>query len=263
MLLCFIDFEATGLDTNKERITELGAILYNTQNSSVLAIGCLVYEKDYPPLSQEVIDVTGITDRDLQTEGLEFWRMFEMIFNRFQQIGFPEYFVAHNKSFDENLFKMEMKRHKDDLVAFFGDDAQKVFDIPWLCTIEDLEHPKKFKCKKLSHLALDYGVIVDPSKLHRAVDDVQLLIRMTEKAGIDWEQVVERSKIPWVVVRAKVPKPWDDAGVGKDKAKSCGFGWQQPFGSTQVYENMWVKRIKQTEIQKETDALGYELVILA
>lgn len=269
MLACAIDFESTGLDVQKERITEYGAILFEEKEGSVSEIsraGALIYEPDYAPLSKEVIEVTGITDEMLKLKGVPFLRLVYGLVSMFQTTQWPQVFVAHNKGFDEQIFKWEMKRHKEELLTHFGvGELDKIFDIPWLCTIEDIKHPDKFKCKKLSHLALDYGVIVNPNLLHRAVDDVELLVRMIYEGEISLDAMAEFAQTPWIVVRALVPSPYgkgNDGGAGKEAAKECGFGWKKPWGSQVEYGDVWVKRIKETDMQALQEKLGYELVIV-
>lgn len=274
MRICLIDFESTGVDVTTARITEIGAQMLFTElspeeNFAIKHFEALVFEKDYPEITPEVEKITGISLQMLLSEGIEFPDAVGRLCTHLEYgYGWPDYFLAHNKGYDEQLFKWEMKRHKAELMASpAGPHMQRLFDIPWLCSIEDIEHPSRFNCKKLSHLALDYGVHVDPTKLHRAMGDVNLLREMLHVAKVDFEKVIERTKTPWVYIRAMVPSPFGkdgDGGKGKDEAKKAGYGWQKaPRTDGPEFKNSWVKRIKETEIDQEREKLsGYEIRIV-
>ncbi len=253
MKIVAIDFESTGLDVTKDRIIEVGAVscIFDTELRIEAAYSTFVYEPDYPELPPEVVEVTGITPEKLKSEGGPFLGMWEFL-EKFSHGA--DYFLAHNKNFDQGLLFAELNRRSLALPK-----------VPWLCTIEDVEHPEKFRCRKLSHLALDYGAAVNPRLLHRALDDVKLMIEMCQVAQFDFNKIGERAKIPWVIVRAKVPSPFgakNDGGVGKDKAKACGYSWEKVYGMTQVFDKSWVKRIKEADIAKEQERLGYAIAVV-
>lgn len=264
MKFCAIDFESTGFDTSKERITEIGAILAGVQDNKLVPVNDdefsqLVYDSSYSAQTPEVVLVTGITDEMLRKEGISFVMAFNALVGYFEAYEWPDFFLAHNKQFDESLFKAEMKRHKEELLRTVPKDiCERVFDLPWLCSIKDIRHPDKFKSKKLAHLALDYGVPVDPRVLHRAVDDVRLLLLLAEKAVVNWESFFKSSKEPWILVRAQVPSPFGkggDGGVGKDKARGLGFNWQGE-------KKIWTKEVKESEIADLQAQLGYPIVVV-
>lgn len=275
MQICLIDFESTGVDVTTARITEIGAQMFRPGHTleekfPPQPFTSLVYEPDYPEITTEVEEVTGITKEMLLNAEMDFVEMVSGLVDHFQEVqGWPDYFLAHNKNYDEQLFKWEMKRHKAELMASpAGPFMQQLFDIPWLCSIEDIEHNPRFTCKKLSHLALDYGVQVDPTKLHRAMGDVGLLREWLVHAQIDFLKVIERTKTPWVIIRAMVPSPFGkdgDGGKGKDEAKKAGYGWQKaPRTDGPEFKNCWVKRVKENEIDQEREKLsGYEIRIVS
>lgn len=254
-----MDFESTGLDVNHHRITEAGVIFFESESHSIIAsLSHFVYDESYPELSQEIIDITGITTDLLKREGKPFPDFCKELYGLMKAYGL-DYFIAHNKSFDEDIFRAELSRHKDQL----GPVYNALIKIPWLCSILDVIHPEKFKSKKLSHLALDYGVPVDPAKLHRAADDVLLMVEMFKKAKLNFEDIVARSKIPWVTVRVKIPPPWEDGSVGKTKAQENGYGWEMAKGTQgPSFAKSWVKRIKENELASEQEKMQYPVVIV-
>jgi DNA polymerase III epsilon subunit-like protein len=262
MKVCIVDFETNGFNPVTDRATEIGALLVDTKDySAPPGVGTLLYDKDYPPQPEVIVQVTGITDVMLKEHGRPFPWALSQITAMFEEHGWPDYFLAHNAVFDQGFFQWEMKRYKEMLTGVYDmKTLQRLFDLQWICSIQDISHPEKFKCKKLSHLALDYGMAIDPKTLHRAFDDVVLLANMLAHVDINWNTTAERLKMPWLVVRAMVPKPWEDNGAGKDKAASLGFRWEN-LGDKK-YDKMWVKKIKEVDIKSESEKLGYELTII-
>jgi DNA polymerase III epsilon subunit-like protein len=262
MKICLVDFETNGFDPKENRATEFGALLLSTDDySAPPGISHLLYDEGYPEQSDTIVDVTGITTEMLLEYGIPFAYALSQMIAMFEEHGWPEYFLAHNASFDRSFFQSEMKRCKPTLLqAYTQEQMEHLFGLKWLCSIQDIHHPDKFKCKKLSHLALDYGMPIDPSTLHRAFDDVTLLACMLEKMKVSWQSVVDRFHKPWLVVRAMIPQPWDDDGVGKAMAASCGFRWQD-LGDLN-FPKMWVKKIKAEDIISEKEKLGYEITII-
>lgn len=239
MLVAGIDFETTGLETDKDRITEVGAVIFDTANNwaPVREYNRLVWDPTYKPQVPEVIKVTGITDEMLQKDGVPFLTMFAELL---EFLGGIETLVAHNAPFDSAILDHEGIRHG---VHAHGFD--------WICSARDLKSNKQFKSWRLAHLALDYGVTVNPKLLHRAVDDVKLMGQMLAEAKADVNEMIKYMRTPDIIIRAVIPKPWEDGGKGKDAAKERGYSWQQPRGSDKTYPNCWVKIIKEDDLDEE------------
>lgn len=255
MRILAIDFETQGFVPSKEcRITEIGAILFEWHGPGVIAtyptseFNRLIYEPGFPTQTEEIVELTGITDTMLQSEGVPFLTAVHELATSMGENEF-DFFMAHNRAFDEKFFKSEMDR-----VESF--ELKQVFNKKWLCSMNDIEHPKKFKCKKLSHLALDYGIPVDPGTLHRAVADVKLLVEIVVASKVDLNYIAGRSELKTITIRAVVPSPYGlkgDGGIGKEKAKSCGFNWDGKH---------WIKECKEEDIPREKEKLGYEVSII-
>lgn len=264
MNICGIDVETTGFSPVNDRITELGAVLMQLEKQKSFEVSQLCYEPGFPTLSKEVIDVTGLTDEILQASGIPFEQALLKLCDVFQTNGWPDAFLAHNANFDRGMLKAEIQRLRDKIPPTI---FEKLLDIPWICSIKDIDHKTiRAKCRVLSHLALEYGIVVDPAKLHRAVDDVHLMLSVVKCANVDFAKLLGRATEPDIIVRAMVPSPFGakgDGGKGKDKAKECGFGWQKAPGTDgPEFTNSWVKQIKQSEMAQEKEKLGYELTIV-
>lgn len=253
MKALLIDFESTGLDTATARITEVGGQVVDENYKVLSTISTLVYEPGYPEITPEVTKVTGITQEQLEKNGVPFFEALKMLHDSIG--GVVNYVVAHNAAYDEPLFRAEVLRHDMDMYPI----ANWLMSTPWLCSMVDIESNYQFKSWRLAHLALEYGVTVNPKELHRAINDVDLMRQMLEASGVTFEQMLEYKQSPWVYVVALTKAPWEDNGKSTGNAKALGFSWQQAKGDDtgRVFDKRWVKRIK----QKDWPALEANLLV--
>jgi DNA polymerase III epsilon subunit-like protein len=251
-LILGLDFESQGMDPLTTNITEVGAIMIEGINhikgfeSDVWdsieheRFSYLVYEESYPPQTQEVIDVTGITDDILKKTGQPPEKVF---INLYDLVKKADVILAHNAKYDRTIFEQYCKRYSKDI-------PKK----EWVCTIHDVPYPKRFGCKKLSHLALDHGVRMDGRELHRAVSDVELMLELV-LINYGLEKVLEYAREPWIYIKADILGPWQgsggDGGIGKAQAQSIGYNWETPRGDDRSFPKTWVKRIKERQFEEE------------
>lgn len=249
MLIAGIDFESTGSEPEKDRITEIGAILWDKEWNEVDRIGYLVYADDYPEQTQEIIDLTGITTDDLKKSGVH---PKEALENLTEFITRADHFVAHYTDFDRNIYEAECARYQ--------------VEVPkkdWICSYREVPYPDKLTCKKLAHLALDHGVVVNPEELHRAVGDVALIGQLMKAGGYTIESILAYKNEPWVYLKAIIPPPWTDGGVGKKKATDRGYGWQKARGTDgPEFTKAWVKRVKESQLEEELAQAPFKTEIL-
>lgn len=240
-MLLLIDFEATSVDTQTARITEIGAVLCHndfTPDDMALTLSQLVYESGYPALTPENIAVTGITQEMLLKDGVPLadavGTLIDMV--DLEQV---DYVIAYNRKYDEQLFKAEVKRHTLDL----DPRINQLMQVPWLCAMEDIESNYAFKSWRQMHIALEYGITVNPKLLHRAINDVELMRQILKESGTTPEAMYKFQQSPWIYIAANVKPPWTDNGKSSTEAKALGFKWQNA-GDDRIFEKTWVKRIK-------------------
>lgn len=259
MSVLLIDFESTGIDASKERITEIGAMLVNNDFTPLNQEGLsqLVYDKSYPEITKEVEEVTGITQAMLDAEAVKPVKAFDFLCEMIPND--VEFIIAYNKKYDETLFRSEVARND-----YTHSKLKLLTETPWLCGMVDVETNYAKKCWKLSHLSLDYGVAVNPSELHRAINDVELMRKMLIAAKATPQEMYAYQQSPWIYVVAKCRAPWDDGGVSTNNAKAQGFSWQVPKGdeSGRVFEKRWVKRMKQKDLQALRDLNLFEVAVI-
>ena len=164
------DVETTGLDFSKDTIIEIGAVLMSNDFKTVSQQLNLLVRG--PQLSDEIIKLTGITQKELDEKGVEMDEAMQQLSDLCDQD--LDGVVAYNAQFDKQMFYGEVARGAYTL----NPRIQRMLDAPWVCAMEDAESNYGFKCWKLSHLALDKGVAVNPADLHRAVADVELMRKM-------------------------------------------------------------------------------------
>lgn len=237
MKILGLDFETQCLDTENTNITEVGAIEFAGSDFSFhqKRFTRLCYLPEYPPQSEEAVSLTGITDEMLIKNGLPPHYVLEELI---LMIDTVDYIMAYNAKFDKAVLQAACKRY-----------GLKFPATPWLCAMTDVPYSEKFTCAKLSHRAYDHGILVHPDTLHQAIDDVDLMGRLVSK--YKFSDILAYAAIPWVYMLADVPKPWLDGGVGKAKAKACGFTWQTAKGDDKEFPSKWVKRVKEDRVDFE------------
>lgn len=248
MSVLLVDFESTGIDTKQARITEIGAQLVSDDFKKVHAqYSQLVWESGYPAITPEVEEITGITQSMLSRDGVEPKKAFESLGLLIDE--HVSHVIAYNRGYDEDLFKEEIFRH--DLTS--DPKMNWIISSPWLCAMVDIEKNHEFKSWRLMHVALEHGVTVNPKELHRAINDVELMRQMLIESGTSVKEMYEFQQSPWVYLRAMCKKPWEDGGLSTGEAKALGYGWQQAKGdeTKRVFDQCWVKRVKEKNIAEE------------
>jgi DNA polymerase III alpha subunit (gram-positive type) len=262
MLVFLLDLESTGLDTTQARITEIGAMICSFSNGKyekLFSLSQLCWDIDYPPITEEVTRVTGITQELLLKEAKGPGEVMKMLSDMVETYK-PKYSIAFNRNYDEVLFRYEANRGN------FGSlqGIKELLETPWICGMADIESHNQYKSWKLSHLALDYGVTVNPKELHRAIGDVELMRQMMEAASADPDIMYAYQKEPRIYARAITEKPWTDGGKSNEAAKKLGFNWEVPKGAEPgvKFATAWVKRIRESEFEKLEKEAPFKVLII-
>lgn len=217
MIICAFDLETTGLSPETDTITEVGAILYDTETNSPVKFFSKLIAIDRP-IPEVIVELTGITDVLLAKYGeapSKVWREFE------EFIEPAELFLAHNAPFDRGFVEKIIPDMADPKL--------------WIDSCVDVEYPDHIKTRQLTYLAADHG-IVNPFS-HRAVTDVLTMLRVV--SNYNWEEIISNAKTPNVTMRAMVT--FND----NQKAKTAGYRWDSE-------RKFWIKSIKETRTNQET-----------
>lgn len=245
-----IDFESTGLDTSKDRITEIGAVLWDTEKCQPLRLfSTFVHDDTYPSITREIAGLTGITNEILAEFGYLPAPAFDVLERLCKHHG-VSYIVAQNGThFDHPLLVSELIRN--------GVEAPALRAVPWIDTRLDIPYRHHSKSGHLNYVAADHGIL-NPFK-HRALFDVLTMLSIV--AQYKFEDILIYRALPSIHVRIMIPTPWSDNGVGKNVARMNGYQWEEVDGRR--YEKCWVKRIKDAQFDAEVKKVApYPVVIL-
>lgn len=234
-----LDFETQCSNAQTTNITELGAILYEVTHiqgtnhvAKLVELSSFVYDESYPPQSELVKDITGISDEMLKESGqhpkLALGQLLPLVQG-------ADVVMAHKTAFDWTVFSQNLDKNG------MGEPPKKEL----LCTLTNFPWPKKFTCHKLGHLAWEHDILVKASDLHRAVNDVELMAQLVF-TKYDFFEVLKYARSPWVYFKADVMKPWVDGGASTGHAKTFGFSWEQVKGTEgPKFPKAWVTRVKE------------------
>jgi DNA polymerase III subunit epsilon len=224
MLICGLDLESTGLDTENDEIIELGAVLWDTESSIPCGLFSVLVKPD-KPISPEITKITGLTNEILAKYALPKTVAY-MDFSEFAKEA--ECFVAHNGNmFDKPMLASNLKRTPGLSIEVKGH---------WIDTSCDVPYPEKIKTRNLVHLAAEHGFL-NPFA-HRALFDVLTMLKVL--SFYDFGKVLALSKEPSFVIQAQCEKPWEDGGKSTEEAKANGFRWDGK-------SKRWLKTIRESQ----------------
>lgn len=239
MKVMLLDCETTGLNPAVDRITELGIKITSMDFKTVYAeYNKLIWDDTYPEITPEIEEITGIDQQLLLGQGIRPWLAMQD-FNEFIHNHQPKYIIAYNAGFDRQFIDAELQRQGHGVMA------------GWICAMVDVKANYKFKSWKLMHLALDYGIAVDPSELHRAINDVELMRKVLVASGTTPDDMWQYKQSPSIYLAATTRPPWEDGGDSTTRAKQHGFAWEKSKGDDRMFPKRWVKKVKQMDYKPE------------
>lgn len=227
MKLAFLDFETTGVDPKECRPIELCVMVHDTETLGTTVHESRLWCDSYGSISQEIFELTGINEEKARL-GRHPKDFLESVV---PALATCDYLVAHNaRGFDKIVLEQECARQN-----------VPVPRPPWIDTMTDLPYPKKFRCRKLSHLAVDHGIHFDPATLHGAKADVTLLRQIFESYPL--AQVILYATSPVMLLKARVN--YDT----RELAKKAGYSWEKAGEHT--VPKSWVKLIREVQLEEE------------
>lgn len=235
MILLGLDLETTGLNPKGDRVTEIGAVLWDARARRPIVIfneliNLPALGVSVPP---EITAITGIDDVMLKNWGQSSESVFAKLLTL---IAEADYIVAHNgTNFDRPFLAAELERFNLRI------------DKPWIDTSTDVAYPPAITTRKLVHLAAEHGFL-NPFA-HRAVFDVLTMLEVLSTYDID--DVIRWANSPSVHVKAIVS--YDD----REKAKAAGFRWNPENKS-------WIKTLKDFQVDDLLRAdPGFKIEVLS
>lgn len=230
MIILGLDFETTGLDFLTDRITEIGAVLWDTDTGKPLRLfNTLVNHDDAPVITPEIERLTGITQAMIDQFGVP---VDVAVRGLLILMKSADAVVAHNGTgFDRPMLEAQIKR-----LDWTWQEPQ------WIDTATDVPYPPHITTRKLVHLAAEHGFL-NPFA-HRAQFDVLTMLTILQRYNI--AEVIDIARQPNITLEAQVS--YDD----RDKAKSRGYRWHSE-------SRTWRKTIKEGQIEAERAAVDFPL----
>jgi len=229
MILCSLDFETTGLSAEKDRVIEIGAILYSSGQKRCLdSFGRFV--KSDVPISAETTNLTGIHQNSLDRFGWPEEDSFEILRD---MIGQSDAVIGHN------IIRFDMP-----MLRGWARRLGKEKEIPDVLLIDTMTDLPGVEGNKLSYLAADHKILnYFP---HSALADCQTVLTVLE--AHDFEKVVERAKTPSLVLVAHTQYSENHL------VKAAKFRWCPP-------RKQWWKSVKECDVEKLMDSVQFRVTI--
>jgi DNA polymerase III alpha subunit (gram-positive type) len=230
MIACALDFETTGTDRQKDRVIELGVSLYSTGQKRFLdSVGQLV-QTDVA-ISSKISDITGIYPNAVSKFGYEEANAFETLATF---LTASDFVIGHNiRSFDWPIAQAWAKR--------------RGISLPDILVVDTFEDIPGVPPEALITMCAKAGFLL--ADAHSALADAQASLKLAVHYGID--AVVERAKIPTVVVQSLAPRT-----ATNSENKEAKFRWKPaPY-------NIWWKAVKETDVEELAKSLPFRITVL-
>lgn len=232
MLILGLDFETTGFDFVKDRIIEVGAVLWETETGTpVRMLSTLIKHADLPFLSPEITRLTGIHQAMLDQHGMLPRRAFADLLSMAES---ATALAAHNGSrLDQPMFEAELERLD-----------MSMLPLPWIDTMLDVPFPRHIATRKLAYLGAEHGFLNPFS--HRAVFDVLTMFKIL--AAYPMGPMLDSARQPIVMCVA----------VGMDEfaeePRKRGYHWRKG-------QRRWTKNLRQGQAEWERAEAGFTVQV--
>jgi len=240
MLILGIDFETSGGDPEKHRITEVGMAQWDTDlRQPTKVMGYLVNPGEGLEWEAEVLERYPEAPELVKLHGMEDLRAAKQFFLWLQS---AETICAHNgNKFDKKFAKKWADRYNFE----FPENAL------WIDSFTDLPMPRWYT-RKLAYMPIDHGIYPNPFP-HRAVFDAVSMLQHVDKYPLD--KVLQLARSPMVIVKALV------TFQNNELAKKRGYHAEYKDGKFV----MWFKEMKDIHVEIERDeceAAGFQIEVI-
>lgn len=233
MLVLGIDVETTGLDVSKDVVTEVAAVMWDTDLKIPVKILSEIIDIGEKEVSPEASEISGLTREICSKYGAPLVTALCELATLMEK---ADMILAHNAPFDKGMVEAAFKsQNLDDLQM-----PEKL----WADSSCDVQYPEKMATRKLTYLAAEHN-FVNPLA-HRALFDVMTMFQIVDR--YDWDLIKKWAETPNLEVRANVS--YHD----REKAKARGYRWN-------AEEKVWVKQVKEFDLEKEKQEADFPVTV--
>lgn len=205
----YLDTETTGLSHQEDEVIQICMLPFiyaqdpATNNNTIIGVypPYVGFNEPSKPLSQEIIDLTGITMDMLQGQRLDITKMETLLAK-------ADFIVAHNAAFDRPF--------THDLIHAFAEKK-------WACSMSNVPWRELgFESLKLTHLAADLGFYFEPHQADKDCLAGLAILAQVDKVGISYfQKMISSAEQDSITFRAQYA-PFD----AKDILKNRGYSWK-------------------------------------
>ncbi|MEG4406380.1 3'-5' exonuclease [Microcoleus sp. MON2_D5] len=242
-MLFVVDTETTGLSAEIAQLCEISGTLYRIGSTKettgmIASVSTLMPVREDVLVTKESEAINGIS-QELTTSVCGYAKEYGYHKNAvdlfIEMANSADYMFAFNAEFDKAFLKTLIRTDN------------------WICAMQDFDwgYPKKAHGNyKLIDLALWLGVGI--STVHRAGDDVRLLVECLNRCKDNLGELIDRAAIransPILEVHALV------SYADRELAKTAGFIWEP-------YQKIWLKQVKKCDFQEFVQTLNFEVEV--
>lgn len=205
----YLDTETTGLSHKDDEVIQICMLPFIyaqdpiTRNCTIIGVypPYVGFKEPSKPLTQEIIDLTGITMDMLEGQNLDFGKM-EAILEK------TDFVVAHNAAFDR---------------PFTHDLSNTFSEKKWACSMSNVSWREiGFESLKLTHLASDLGFYFEPHQADKDCLAGLAVLAQTDESGESYfHKMITTAEKDSITFRAEYA-PFE----AKDILKKRGYSWK-------------------------------------
>jgi DNA polymerase III alpha subunit (gram-positive type) len=228
MIIAAFDLETTGVDKQKDRIIEIGLVLYSTGQRRALESTCFLVDPGGAPITEEISGITGIYANAVEKFGYDE----ESALNAYCEFyNKAEAVIGHNiLRFDLPIINNALNRLQFD-------------NLPEKLIIDTMTDIPGVKGEQLITMCAKAGFLYDA---HSALDDAKAVLKLI--SYYNFNEIVRRAESPLVVLFSKQ----DNTTANNKVARKAGFRWNGDF-------KVWWQAIKEMDIKEFAERYPHKM----